>query len=393
MIFLLHCLLATISAGAAWGQGLNVYGSVPGLDPSPFYSLQVREASSDTWLEAFTLVTECTAEKFCNTTGIYSHLANWSNSYVNFEMEAGAEVEVKITKLFEDALTRRYEITKAVVHPRQAATSCEVTEAGEAVVTINKPGLFTVDINGQMDDQDTGKLPKERGYYEGPPIHTLTIFANPVLADKPSPEGEGVFAVVPGEAAPSSGPWHTLYFLPGLHDIGSTFTLAANTTYYIPGEAVVYGTMTNKEFYNATGVTIRGHGTLSGDRLPYPSYSDLPEEEHWRMRSVYLHGTEDTRLEGVTIANSAFHAVIIEVKAEWSEPEHYNEVRWVKILGWRGSGDGVNPSVGTVMEDCFIRTQDDSTYVNSPAIRRVVYWQVQYSTIFTEMCSGVLAGQ
>ena len=87
MIFLLHCLLATISAGLAWGQGLHVYGSVPGLDPSPFYSLQVREASSDTWLEAFTLVTECTAEKFCNTTGMYDNLANWSNSYINFEME------------------------------------------------------------------------------------------------------------------------------------------------------------------------------------------------------------------------------------------------------------------------------------------------------------------
>ena len=219
--------------GVARAQ-LHVYGPVPGLEPSPFYRLQLREASEDTWTQAFTLVTACTGENFCNTTGIYSHLANWSNSYVNFEMEAGVEVEVKITKLFEDALTRRYEITKAVVHPRQAATSCEVTEAGEAVVTINKPGLFTVDINGQMDDQDTGKLPKDRGYYEGPPIHTLTIFANPVLADKPSPEEEGVYAVVAGEAAPSSGPWHTLYFLPGLHDIGNTFTLAANTTYYIP---------------------------------------------------------------------------------------------------------------------------------------------------------------
>ena len=132
MILFLHCLVTIASVGAAWGQGLNVYRSVPGLDSSLFYRLQVREASSDTWLEAFTLVTECTAEKFCNTTGFYSHLGNWSNSYINFEMEAGAEVEVKITKLFEDALTRRYEITKAVVHPRQAATSCEVTEAGEA---------------------------------------------------------------------------------------------------------------------------------------------------------------------------------------------------------------------------------------------------------------------
>ena len=94
MILFLHCLVTIASAGAAWGQGLNVYGSVPGLDPSPFYSLQVREASSDTWLEAFTLVTECTAEKFCNTSGFYSNLANWSNSYINFVMEAGAEVQV-----------------------------------------------------------------------------------------------------------------------------------------------------------------------------------------------------------------------------------------------------------------------------------------------------------
>ena len=43
-------------------------------------------------------------------------------------------------------------------------------EAGEAVVTIKKPGLFTMDINRQMDDQDTGigMLPKNRGVYEGP---------------------------------------------------------------------------------------------------------------------------------------------------------------------------------------------------------------------------------
>ena len=227
MILFLHCLVTIASVGAAWGQGLNVYRSVPGLDSSLFYRLQVREASSDTWLEAFTLVTECTAEKFCNTTGFYSHLGNWSNSYINFEMEAGAEVEVKITKLWGDE-----PITKAVVHPRQAATSCEVTEAGEAVVSLNKPGLFTVDINGQMDDQDTGMLPKNRGVYEGPPIHTLTIFANPVLADKPGLAEAGVEVVRPGEQPPEEGDWHTLYFLPGVHDIGPSFTVHQDKRYY-----------------------------------------------------------------------------------------------------------------------------------------------------------------
>ena len=39
---------------------------------------------------------------------------------------------------------------------------------GEAVVTITRPGLFAVDINGQMDDQDTGRLPggHHAGYYQ-----------------------------------------------------------------------------------------------------------------------------------------------------------------------------------------------------------------------------------
>ena len=52
------------------------------------------------------------------------------------------------------------------------------------MVTVDRPGLFTIDINGQMDDQDTRKLPDSvgGGQYDGPPIHTLTIFANPFIS-------------------------------------------------------------------------------------------------------------------------------------------------------------------------------------------------------------------
>ena len=50
-------------------------------------------------------------------------------------------------------------------------------------------------------------------------------------------------------------------------------------------------------------------------------------------------------------------------------------MRWVKIFTWRANGDGINPFSNGLIEDCFIRTQDDSTYVNGRGIRRVVYWQ------------------
>ena len=77
--------------------------------------LQVRRSGEQRWLEPGTLVTECTEEKFCNTTGVFLHLHEWSNSYVNFEMGDTVEVEIHITKLWGDP------IHKAVVHPAAAA--------------------------------------------------------------------------------------------------------------------------------------------------------------------------------------------------------------------------------------------------------------------------------
>ena len=57
------------------------------------------------------------------------------------------------------------------------------------------------------------------------------------------------------------------------------------------------------------------------------------------------------------------------------DPENPTDMRWVKIFTWRANGDGINPFNNGLIEDCFIRTQDDSTYVNGRGIRRVVYWQ------------------
>ena len=190
-------LLAAVSLSlltAPLADGLVVYGPVPGLAPSPHYRLQVREGGTQAWRETFTLLTECTGEKYCNTTGYMDHLGGWSNSYLNFQMEEELSVEVKITKLSGDP------VRKAVVRPERAAASCEVRE-GEVYLSLDRPALFTVDINGQMEDQDTGWKPTgdhTGGFYDGPPIHTLTIFANPTLS-KPSLSDPGVHQVTPGQ--------------------------------------------------------------------------------------------------------------------------------------------------------------------------------------------------
>ena len=78
MQFLLHVIGAVLLwvslARCQESPNLSVYGDVPGLSPSPYYSFRVREQSSgewQDWMDTFALVTECTTEKYCNTTGYY----------------------------------------------------------------------------------------------------------------------------------------------------------------------------------------------------------------------------------------------------------------------------------------------------------------------------------
>ena len=75
----------------------------------------------------------------------------------------------------------------------------------------------------------------------------------------------------------------------------------------------------------------------------------------------------NTKIEGITIANSAFHSIILSGPYN---PEKPTDIKWVKIFTWRANGDGINAMANGGIEDCFIRTQDDSQYVNGRGIRK-----------------------
>ena len=54
----------------------------------------------------------------------------------------------------------------------------------------------------------------------------------------------------------------------------------------------------------------------------------------------------------------------------------------MKIFTWRANGDGIDPLGNTKIEDCFIRTQDDSSYISGRGIKRVVYWNDSNGSTF-----------
>ena len=146
-------------------EGLNVYGKVPGLEASDKYQFRVRTATGN-WQEPFAFITTCKKGDGHKTNNYFGHLSGWSNTYINFEMNRPVEIAIGKSK--------GGKIRKAVAHPKHRVASCKV-RGGIAYVVMKEPGLVAIDIDGQMDDQDTGKG------YKGPPIHTVTVFANPFL--------------------------------------------------------------------------------------------------------------------------------------------------------------------------------------------------------------------
>ncbi len=395
LIMMAMCLMV---AGTVLPAGLSVYPPVPGLDPSPHYSFRVRQVGSDQWMEPFAWLTRCVDSTPENdATRYYSqYIGGWSQTYCNFEIGEDVPVEVEITRLNPET-GEPVEISKATPHPRRKVRSWRV-EDGRAYVVIDKPALFAVDIDGQMDENNAPRA-KPTGFEDDVfpfrnenAIHTVSVFANPFITDKPDPNDPSVYTVEPGEIPPETGDWATLYFKPGVHRLfkgermdayyeGFDFQLKSNKSYYIPGDAMVYGHMNDRDTTGFTrNVRVFGHGTLSGEKSLHPQDIDpamhhISTEEGTRYRTLDLDRTVGSRVEGITMADPANHTMKLCSKGH-ADPEEkpINYARWLKVITWRANGDGITIRGNGYLEDSFIRAQDDGTYVRGLGIRRVVYW-------------------
>ncbi|MFK7743098.1 MAG: hypothetical protein AB8H80_22480 [Planctomycetota bacterium] len=356
--------------------GLSVYPPVPGLAASPHYSFRVREVGG-TWQSPFAWFTKCTDNPDPEFGYYAAQIGGWSHSYCNFEMANNVPIEVEITRL-DPATGTPVSITSAVPHPRRKVRSWKV-EAGKAYVTLEQPALFAVDIDEQHDSYVTGS----GALLNEDALHGVSVFANPIILDKPDLNDPSVLAVDPGTIPPDDGSWTTLYFKPGVHQIyagtwafGDEFRLRGNRSYYIPGDAMVHGNLTNEnDPNNVSNIRIFGHGTLSGERIDHPTelgiltFEDQEQSSPIRVNA----GAKGCRVEGVTMADPAFHACTL--KSEFNgRPEDFNYIRWSKVIGWRANSDGITPNGSSYLEDCFLRTQDDGTYITGLGIRRCVYW-------------------
>ncbi len=202
--------------------------------------------------------------------------------------------------------------------------------------SLDRPGQFAVEFDESI-------------------AHPLLIFADP-------PENP---ADIPARNDPN-----VRWFAPGVHDLGEKFIepLAGQTVYLAPG-AYVRGRL---KATDAPGVRLLGRGILSGENLP-PN----PPGTYTAPHLADFSGKSDrVRVEGVTLVSSPHYNLLLRGSD--------CVVRHTKIIGWYYGTDGIGTGPRGLVEDCFIKCNDDALklYADGMTVRRCTIWQLENGAAF-----------
>jgi hypothetical protein len=246
-------------------------------------------------------------------------------SWTSFDFSG--RVTVRVTSL--DAPFSRVRILPSSrgIHPR-------IESADTVSFEIDRPGQFAVEFDESI-------------------AHPLFIFADTPVTDAPKPDDRNV-----------------LYFGPGVHDLGEGFIEPqAGQTVFLDAGALVYGRI---RLTNAPRVTICGRGILSGGHLP-PN----PPNSYTVPHLIEADGaSHHVTVEGITLVESPHYNILLR-GADCT-------VRNTKIIGWWYGTDGVGLGPRGLVEDCFLRCNDDALklYHNGMVVRRCVIWQLENGAPF-----------
>ncbi|MEZ5278098.1 MAG: hypothetical protein R3F07_17075 [Opitutaceae bacterium] len=288
---------------------------------------------------------------------------------------------------FDGTVTVRVRSLKGSVQSAQILPSSREIEAkadGDTLAfSLSEPAKLAVVINGDF-------------------LNPLFVFADAPEMDVPVAGAPGVLSLKAGadpradlEAVSAA---RIIRFEPGVHDIGIGFPVSAGQTLYLAGGAYLHGTFHG---YMVSGVSFRGRGILSGERIErgfiqrlkqtpgtmwermqYHSINMLSEQNKTRWNAYAPRaglGCDDLLVEGITLL----------------DPGHFYlrltgnpiTIRNVKMVGgWHYNSDGVSTigQANTTVFDCFFHCNDDAIYVrpDDVHIHHCVFWQGNNGAVF-----------
>ena len=215
--------------------------------------------------------------------------------------------------------------SSAVIRPASLGIRPRIEADGTIVFTLPEPAHFTLEPFGRRN--------------------ALHLFVDPPETGRADPDCPGL-----------------LYFGPGEHDVGQ-IELKSGQTLYLDAGAVVYACVTARD---AENIRICGRGILDNSRnmeriLWAANVRDnfAAVNNAFRQHTIQLEYCTHVIVEDITVRDSLVYTV---------RPVGCEDLRVsrIKVIGnWRFNSDGIDMHNcrDVLVEDCFLRTFDDSVCV------------------------------
>lgn len=344
----------------------RVFTSIPGRQASTHYTAKVRASGTSTWSDA--MVLQSTArhscpkdDRNCESCGYFSATNGFSQSWLTLEIDESTPVEILVQRSSSP-------ISEARVVPASSATVISIGSEG-VIIRLSGDQRFHVDVDGGFDQTDTGPE------YTGGPMHTMAIFANPML-DAPDVSQSNVLEIRPEDwhnngnplaKAPPKGT--TVVFAAGVHRPSGHWVRIqayANTKYFLQPDAIIMAGLGQKDWLfgeDKTLFTLQGYGVFSGEEMsrqnPANGNSCDPNDS---IGALLVATPNQLDVSGVTMVDFPNHHLKLQ---GGKEVEKMSILSNIKIIGWRANGDGIHVFGNWRVSKAFVRTQDDSCYLCS----------------------------
>lgn len=245
-------------------------------------------------------------------------------------------------------ITTSFDIDACTLRPRSYGLTCAAATGGRTASILLNTTMLKISV--ELASASIG--------------NTAIFTAQPLFLFPDPPEDP---ALVP--APTDSG---VLYFARGVHNIsGGQMSLGCgtNNVYLEPG-AVVFGgfiTTCNGSWFAAPEqVIMSGRGVISGEVFPW-------HDPRFQYALLNIDSGVNNVIDGLTVADSPEFYIASYAQA--------SVIRNVKLLGsWTYNSDGFDTGNGGLVEDVFVKANDDcikiSNSFNGALVRRIVVWQM-----------------
>jgi hypothetical protein len=185
--------------------------------------------------------------------------------------------------------------------------------------------------------------------------HTLSLFANPLEVNPPSP-----------------GDLSIIYYTPGVHDVGK-ISLASNQTLYIAGGAIVNGYVVSN---GKSNVKILGRGILNSDNY---------KGANWTYHNIYMSKCTNVQVDGIISMYSNCWT------ARFTLCNKVSLYNYKIAAAYRNYAGGIFPSGGSnySINYCFTKTTDEEINPKGAPLDGVI---IQNHVAYKDRGQGFIIG-